>query len=184
MLAEPARGTFFGHVACHAQGGAHLACLSGSFYLCRSYAYNDNFWTDFHDFCNAQREPRATVPRRRRSGSIMVSKNMKLEGGFYVDFTGSFQYFSECFIHLGALTIFKLQKDGFLGRWGVDFEIGGLGIGSGGARWDGGSAAAPGGSARYEKWTRFLSRFCGARYTEIEKPRPKNGTVFRSRKWT
>ena len=54
---------------------------------------------------------------------------MKLEGGFYVDFTGSFQYFSECFIHLGALTIFKLQKDGFLGRWGVDCEIGGLGIG-------------------------------------------------------
>ena len=114
----------------------------------------------------------------------MVSKNMKLEGGFYVDFTGSFQYFSECFIHLGALTIFKLQKDGFLGRWGVDCEIGALGIGSGGARWDGGSAAAPGGSARDEKWTRFLSRFCGARYTEIEKPRPKNGTVFRSRKWT
>ena len=61
VLAEPARGTFFGHVACHAQGGAHLACLSGSFYLCRSYAYNDNFWTDFHHFCNAQREPRATM---------------------------------------------------------------------------------------------------------------------------
>ena len=61
VLAEPARGTFFGHVACHAQGGAHLACLSGSFYLCRSYAYNDNFWTDFHHFCNVQREPRATM---------------------------------------------------------------------------------------------------------------------------
>ena len=45
----------------------------------------------------------------------MVLKNMKLEGGFYVDFTGSFQYFSECFIHLGALTIFNLQKDGFWG---------------------------------------------------------------------
>ena len=61
----------------------------------------------------------------------MVLKNMKLEGRFYVDFTGSFQYFSECFIHLGAFTIFKLQKDGFLGRWGVDCEIGGLGIGRG-----------------------------------------------------
>ena len=42
-------------------------------------------------------------------------ENMKLEGRFYVDFTGSFQYFSECFIHLGALTIFNLQKDGFWG---------------------------------------------------------------------
>ena len=100
----------------------------------------------------------------------MVLKNMKLESGFYANFTGSFQYFSECFIHLGALTIFKLQKDGFLGRWGVDFEIGGLGIGSGGARWDGGSAAAPGGSARDEKWIRFLPWFLAARYTEIEKP--------------
>ena len=38
VLAEPARGTFFGHMACHAQGGTHLACLSGIFYLCRSYA--------------------------------------------------------------------------------------------------------------------------------------------------
>ena len=114
----------------------------------------------------------------------MVLKNMKLEGGFYVDFTGSFQYLSVCFIHLGALRIFKLQKDGFLGRWGVDCEIDGPGMGSGGARWDGGSAAAPGGSARDEKRSRFLSRLLAARYTEIEKSRPKNGTVFRSRKWT
>ena len=29
VLAEPARGTFFGHLASHAQGGTHLACLAG-----------------------------------------------------------------------------------------------------------------------------------------------------------
>ena len=40
----------------------------------------------------------------------------------------------------------------------------------GGARWDGATAAAPGGSARDEKWIRFLPRFLAARYTEIEKP--------------
>ena len=112
----------------------------------------------------------------------MVLKNMKLEGGSYADFTSSFQSFSVCLIHLGALTIFKLQKDGFLGRWGVDCEIGGLGIGSGGARWDGGSAAAPGGSARDEKWTRFLSRFLAARYTEIEKTATKKRDSFQVQK--
>ena len=116
---------------------------------------------------------------------------MKLEGGFDVEFTGKFHYFSECFIHLGALTIFKLQKDGFLERWGVDCEIGGLGIGSGGARWDGGSAAAPGGSARDEKWTVSCPGFV-ARGTQKSKNRdqktgqfsgpengPENGSVFR-----
>ena len=115
VLAEPARGTFFGHLASHAQGGTHLACHSSIFCLCRSYAYNGDFWTDVHHFCIAQRERRTTVPRRRRSGSIMVLKNTKLEGGSYADFTGSFQYLSVCFIHLGALTIFNLQKDGFWG---------------------------------------------------------------------
>ena len=31
VLAEPARGTFFGYLASHAQGGTHLACLAGIF---------------------------------------------------------------------------------------------------------------------------------------------------------
>ena len=59
----------------------------------------------------------------------MVMENTKLEGGFYADFTGSFQNLAVCFIHLGALTVFKFQKDDFLGRGGVACEIGGLGIG-------------------------------------------------------
>ena len=114
----------------------------------------------------------------------MVLKNMKLESGFYANFTGSFQYFSVCFIHLGALTIFTLQNKGFFGEMGSGLCDRRAGDWEGGARWDGATAAAPGGSARDEKWTRFLSRFCDAQDTEIEKPRPKNGTVFRSRKWT
>ena len=65
------------------------------------------------------------------NGSIMVLKNMKLEYGFHANFTGSFQYFSVCFIHLGALTMFTLQRNDFLGRWGLDCVIGGLGTGRG-----------------------------------------------------
>lgn len=61
VLAEPARGTFYGHLASHAQGGTPLACLAGIFCLCRSYPYNDDFWTDVHHVCIAQRERRATV---------------------------------------------------------------------------------------------------------------------------
>ena len=121
----------------------------------------------------------------------MVSKNMKLECGFYVDFTCSFQYFSECFIHLGAITIFKLQKDGFLGRWGVDCEIGGLGIGSGGARWDGGKRRRQAGPRGTKNGPVSCPGFV-ARGTRKSKNRdqktgqfsgpengPKNGSVFR-----
>ena len=46
----------------------------------------------------------------------MISKNMKLEGGCCAKFAGSFGYSSVSFILLGAITIFKIQKDDFC--WG------------------------------------------------------------------
>ena len=61
----------------------------------------------------------------------MVLKNMKLESGFYANFMAVFNISACASIHLGALAIFTLQKRDFLGRWGLDCVIGGLGTGRG-----------------------------------------------------
>ena len=69
---------------------------------------------------------------------------------------------------------------GFVERW--------VGCWEGGARWNGGSVAAPGGSARDQKRTLVLPRFWPRGYTEIGSRGNVFGTIFgfifRTQNWS